>query len=49
MTDYRAFRDNDVMVSLDEWEIKGAVYIARSRVAARLKEELKTLEADDVL
>ena len=27
----------------------GAVYIARSRVAARLKEELKTLEADDVL
>lgn len=29
MTDYRAFRDNDVMVSLDEWEIKGAVYIAR--------------------
>ncbi len=27
----------------------GAVYIARSRVLARLKEELKTLEADDVL
>ena len=27
----------------------GAVYIARSRVAARLKEELKTLEADDAL
>lgn len=27
----------------------GAVYIARCRVAARLKEELKTLEADDVL
>ncbi len=27
----------------------GAVYIARSRVLNRLKEELKTLEADDVL